>query len=38
MKKRCDQEQETLIEQESSLGKGVDVKKNEKHLMKQNDS
>ena len=31
MKKRCDQEQETLVEQEGSLRKGVDVKKNEKH-------
>ena len=38
MKKRCDQEQETLVEQEGSLGKGVDVKKNEKHLVEQNDS
>ena len=38
MKKRCDQERETLVEQEGSLGKGVDVKKNEKHLVEQNDS
>ena len=38
MKKRCDQERETLVEQEGSLGKGVDVKKNEIHLVEQNDS
>ena len=38
MKKICDQERETLVEEEGSLGKGVDVKKNEKHIVEQNDS